>query len=452
MNNNVSLFALTLSAMTAFSSCLPRPESEGLAGRRGSRISSITMPIPDALKAHVGPDKINAFNLSIIPGTCDTGVTGTTLSKVAGKIDVSGPTLANEKIRQACAYTLLLSLGKADASGTKLEKVYLTNEIEGKKTEIPLEKTRVSKIQVTAVLYVTEDGRKDLNINGQPVPVPSITESDAEIGVDIAQDGPQTTQSGIPVSDYDYRRDIVFTDVASYAFSGNDYGSAFYRDVMTHTPAGERDFQSGPSTHAHETLHGLNNAMRNRTSQKDAFFYLENGKGAYVIEPKENSRDVRNHIGSSYRQLSASRYNLYLVQQTVSWTNTLYFFDEWNAYVGTTRSAVEIQRAGRWDPSQNSDPIEGLVDFMYYCSASILSIKNVDPEYLATNKQFKATYAMIMEESVKWMNEAKKEKIWIGSKAWTKMQNFQTAADGAQVRQAVKDLMGDAWAKRVLGF
>ena len=143
---------------------------------------------------------------------------------------------------------------------------------------------------------------------------------------------------------------------------------------------------------------------------------------------------------------------MYLVDQAASWKNTLYFFDEWNAYVGTTRSAVEIQRAGRWNPADNADPIEGLVDMMYFCSASIRSIKNVDPQYLATNKQFKATYAMIMEESVKWMNEARKEKMWSGSKAWTKMQNFQTAADGAPVRQTVKELMGDAWARRVLGF
>jgi hypothetical protein len=452
MSTNINMIAIATAAMTVIASCGVAPEAEDLGARKGSRISSITMPIPDRLKAYVAPDKINAFNLSIEPGTCDQGVTGTTITKVAGKIDGSGPTLANEKIRQACSYTLILSLGKVDATGTKLEKVYLTNDIEGRRTEIPIEKTRVSKIQVTTLLYVTADGQKDLMIEGQTVPVPTITESDAEIGVDIAQDGSQTPQSGQPSADYDYRKDIVFTDVASYAFSGTDYGSVFYKDVMTHTPAGERDFQTGPSTHAHETLHGLHNAMRNRTRQKDAFFYLENGKGSYVIEPIENSRDVKNHIGASFRQLSASRYNLYLVEQARSWTNTLYFFDEWNAYVGTTRSAVEIQRAGRWNPADNADPIEGLVDFMYYCSASILSIKNVDPQYLATNKQFKATYAMIMEESVKWMNEARKESIWSGSKAWIKMQNFQTAADGANVRKAIKDLMGDAWTKRVLSF
>ena len=186
--------------------------------------------------------------------------------------------------------------------------------------------------------------------------------------------------------------------------------------------------------------------------ENDGFFYLEQGKGMYVVEPKENLRDVKNHIGASFRSLAQIRYDLYLVSQPQSWPNILYIFDEWTAYVATTRSAVEIKKAGQWDASQNSDPIEGIVDFMYFCSASILSIKAIDPNYLTTNKQFKAAFAMIMEESVKWYNEGKKEPIWSRSYAWNKMTNFQTAADGAPVRAAVKELMGDAWTLRVLGF
>jgi hypothetical protein len=258
--------------------------------------------------------------------------------------------------------------------------------------------------------------------------------------------------AGVPGGDYDWHLDGVLSAVSTESFTGQDYGSVYYKDVMTHTPAAERYLQSGPSTHVHETLHGMHNFMRNSTREKDGFFYYGNGQGIYILEPKENLSDVKNHIGASFRQLAQSRYDLYLVSQPSSWPNTLYIFDEWNAYLGTTRSAVEIKRAGHWDSSQNSDPIEGLVDFMYFCSASILSIKNVDPDYLRTNKQFKAGFAMIMEESGKWVNESKNEPLWSGSRAWNKMQNFQTAADGAEVRRAVKDLMGDAWTLRVLGF
>ena len=190
----------------------------------------------------------------------------------------------------------------------------------------------------------------------------------------------------------------------------------------------------------------------NITKEKDAFFFYQGGKGIYIAEPIENMRDVKNHIGASFRQLAASRYKLYLIDQAVSWTNTLYIFDEWDGYVATTRSAVESFRSGKWEASGNSDPIEGIADFMYFCSAAIVSIKNVDPNYLVNNSQFKAGYAMIMEESVRWVNEARKESIWQNSKAWAKFQNLQTAPDAAEVRAAIKELMGAAWTQRVLGF
>jgi hypothetical protein len=192
--------------------------------------------------------------------------------------------------------------------------------------------------------------------------------------------------------------------------------------------------------------------MRNITREKDAFFYYRDGKGVYIAEPIENAKDIKNHIGASFRQMAAMRYKTYLIDQVVSWTNTLYIFDEWVAYIATTRSAVESFRAGKWNAAGNSDPIEGIADFMYFCSAAIISIKNVDANYLAQNTQFKAGYAMIMEESMKWVNEARKESIWQNSKAWAKVQNLQTASDAAQVRAAVKELMGAAWTQRVLGF
>jgi hypothetical protein len=48
------------------------------------------------------------------------------------------------------------------------------------------------------------------------------------------------------------------------------------------------------------------------------------------------------------------------------------------------------------------------------------------------------------------MNTAKTE--WPASSAFSKLQNLQTSADAKPVRDAVKELMGDAWAKRVMGF
>jgi len=192
--------ALSTTFLTIFASCQPRPESQDAWPGSRAHFSSITMPISDKLKTYMGADKINAFSLNIAPSACDAGVTGTTVDKVATKLELAGSTILSEKLRQGCAYTLTLSLGKADASGSKLEKIYLTNEAQGKKTEVPIEKTRVAKILITAILYVTEDGKKDLKIEGQTVPVPSVTDSDAEIGVDIAQNAAQVTQQTDPAS------------------------------------------------------------------------------------------------------------------------------------------------------------------------------------------------------------------------------------------------------------
>ena len=442
---NQRTFTLVILATGVVSSCLPTNgyDAEKIGAR--SRMASISMPVPEKLKNYIGPDKINSFNLSITPGVCDPGITGTKVEKIAEKLDLNGASLANEKLRQGCAYTLVISLGKADQSNTKLEKIYLSNDAEAQRTQISADQTRTAKIKVTATLFITVDGAKDLGFDNQAIVIPTNTESDVDIGIDIGSN----SQQQVPTSDYSWRENIKLTDVPVSDFSGRDYGSAFYRDVMTHTPSSARDFQAGPSTHCHETMHGLQNAMYNKTSDRDFFFYLENGKGAYVVNPVDNLVDVKNHIGASYKQLASSRYQLYLVTQPQSWKETLYIFDEWNAYVGTTRSAYEIKKAGQWDNS-NSDPIEGLADFMYFCSASILSIKNADPNYLSTNKQFKAAFAMLMEQSVLWMNTAKTE--WPASSAFSKLQNLQTSADAKPVRDAVKELMGDAWAKRVMGF
>jgi hypothetical protein len=426
---NFSLYWMI--TFVSLGACIPKNHYDrSLYG--ASRTSSIFVAMPDKLKALIGPGKITGYSLSVTPSNCEPTATGTKIDALVRSLDAAATTLTNERLEKGCDYTLLLSLGKLDASATKIEQVYLTNDSDGHRTNISADQTHVEKILVSVYLSVTDAGKRDLGIDDQGILVSS---------------------TGNPLTgDYDWKASADLTAVDLTTFSGESYGSAFYTDVMTHTPASDRDFQSNASTHVHETTHGLNNVMRNKTRASDGFFYFENGKGIYVVEPKENLRDVKNHIGASFRQMAQTRYDLYLVEQTKDWTNTLYIFDEWNAYVSSIRTAVEVKKAGKWDASKNSDPGEGVVDFMYFCSASLLSIKNVDPDYLKTNKQFKAAFAMIMEESIKWHNESKKDAIWSGSAAWKKMDNFRTAADAAEIRGAVLELMGPVWTKRVLGF
>lgn len=435
--SNFATATLFMMASSLFVSC-GTASIDAKAARNQSKTSSIAMPMPDKLKALIGPNKINGYSFALESSNCQGSVVGTNIAPSVKNLDSTGLFLANERVQQGCDYTIIISLGKLDAAGVNLEKIYLTNNVDGQRTKVEAAKTFVPNIAVTALLMVTDDGKKDLGIDSQGVSVPST--------------GGPSGDPDVPAGDYDWRLEGKLSDVGTSAFTGNNYGSTYYQDVMSHTPEGDRDFQAGASTHAHETLHGMQSVMRNKSRDNDGFFYLEQGKGMYVIEPKENLKDVKNFIGASFRTLAKSRYDLYLVSQTQDWPNILYIFDEWNAYVATTRAAVEIKKAGKWDPSFNSDPIEGVVDFMYFCSASILAIKSIDPDYLKTNKQFKANFAMIMEESVKWYGEGKKEPLWSRSSAWNKMTNFQTSPDAAPIRAGVKELMGNAWTLRVLGF
>lgn len=269
--------------------------------------------------------------------------------------------------------------------------------------------------------------------------------------VEDAVGGEQNGQSGLPQEPaYNWRKEAQLADVPFQSFSGENYGSEFYQDILSHTKS---DIRDEPATTAHETLHGLHSEMRNKTRGHDAFVYHKDGKGIYIVEPKENLVDVKNHIGASFHEMAKFNYDTYLVNQLRDWKNTLYLFDEWACYIATARTAIEAQEAGNWTDvfrSSNSDPLEGLVEFMYFNSAAILSIKNVDPDYLKTNKQYKAAFAMIMEESAYWISKARLTPYWAKSRAYAKLKNLQTAADAAPVRAAIKELMGDAWTRRVL--
>jgi hypothetical protein len=250
---------------------------------------------------------------------------------------------------------------------------------------------------------------------------------------------------------YDWRTAGVFSSIMLTKQVDDNYGSDIYADILSH---GKPDFRNNPATTAHETLHGIHSEMRRATLEFDAFIYHRSGRGLYVKEPKQNLHDVRHHIGPTFQQLARYNYDLYIIQQADTWPNTLYIFDEWTGFIATAATAIEAQSSGKWTAAfaaNNSDPLEGMVEFMYFCSAALLSIKNVDPDYLKTNQQFKAAFAMNMEESVSWLKKSKSTTFWQRSRAYVKFANLQTASDAAPVRAAIQELMGAEWMSRVIG-
>lgn len=144
----------------------------------GSRMSSVTMSIPDKIKPYMGDGKINAWSLSLIGGECANGGSSLSTRDKFG-IFADGPALISEKISTGCAYTIILSLGKANTDKSGLDSIYLTNDLDGKRTELSQDKTRDTKIAANITLYFTAEGERVL---GRPSDSGSISGGDSAVG------------------------------------------------------------------------------------------------------------------------------------------------------------------------------------------------------------------------------------------------------------------------------
>ncbi len=424
-------------AVTLLMSCTINT-NDGLQNPDQSRMSSIVMLIPEQIKSFVSDGRLDAYSLSIKPVVCDDGVVGRSIIKVAQKISLTNSKLADEKIVRGCSYTLAMSLGKSDKSRLKLDKVFLTNDQDGRRTEISSAQTAAEKIKVTAVLYVTDDGKSDLKIQGQEIEVPSLDYSDVDIGVNIGAD------------DFDWKSVLKTVDVKNYGWSGNDNGSEFYRDILSHS---ERKLESEPATtNAHETQHFLNNAVREATrGVKDNVIYVGGGKAGLILEPSMKPREIRAYVPAEMKK--ASRYDQYLVRQVdTSWSDeVLYIFDEWSGYRADVRVSIEMIRAGKGSVIGNEVCIgDGAAEFLHFGSSAVSALKAKEPEYLK-NLQFKAAYALLAEETVSYVKAGAGDQR-IDCKASKYLQYFISSPEAEQNRNTIREWMGSAWTKRVLGF
>ncbi len=177
---NLKKLVFVVGVLAATAGC--STDQNELVNSRGgaSKISSVTMPIPDKLKSYMGVGKIDAWSLSVIGGECANGAQSVSHKEKFGVFKDSN-VLISEKINSGCAYTFVLSLGKANADKSKLEAVYLTNDLDGKRTELSKEKTKEGKVPVSVTLYFTADGEKvfgvasDSSLSPTSDPTPSPT-------------------------------------------------------------------------------------------------------------------------------------------------------------------------------------------------------------------------------------------------------------------------------------
>lgn len=252
------------------------------------------------------------------------------------------------------------------------------------------------------------------------------------------------------VNDFDWRAHIQLSDVRATGFSGRDFGSPYYRDVMGHAVRKITGYSA--MTNAHETNHMLSSEVRNATSDADNTVYLENGKAALVLEPKMSSTLIKTYVPPFIRSKS-SRYQLYLVEQTAHWPEVLYQFDEWSAYRTDSRVAMEVDKAGQFDAAAQNEVcvMDGTIDFLYFASAAVHALRLNEPEYLRTNVQFKAAYAMLAEQSMEYYNYGRGNRNF-DCNASIFVDHFVNSPDNDAIRATLRDWMGSGWTARVLGF
>lgn len=182
-----------------------------------------------------------------------------------------------------------------------------------------------------------------------------------------------------------YPENMVYNQVLSYS---------------KHKGFGDAD---GRSTNIHETVHFINNSLRNnykKLLKKNVNgFYADNGKGIIVENPP--SITMRDIIPNIPTVLRCYRYNLYFVKQLGDWNETpTYPIDEWTAYIAGAECAVSDVAHGIVLPK--SDYVSGALEFSIYCTALAITVKEKNPEYWKTNDQFKNTikYFLIKSEKV----------------------------------------------------
>ena len=252
------------------------------------------------------------------------------------------------------------------------------------------------------------------------------------------------------VDDYRWQDHLQLSDVGDRGWSGNNFGSAYYKDVMSH--ASRKITGYSAMTNAHETNHMLNNEVRNATGEKDNTIYLDNGKAALVLEPKMNSGKIRNYLPEFVKKKASSRYQTYLVNQTSSWPEVLYQFDEWGAYRTDARVVDELVKAGTFDQARQGEvcTLDGAIEFMYFGSAAVQALKVNEPDYLQY-EQFKAGYALLAEQTMEYFKKYAGDQKFDCS-ATPIFDHFRDSSENKEIRETLREWLGAQFTERVWGF
>lgn len=268
-----------------------------------------------------------------------------------------------------------------------------------------------------------------------------------------------TPPGNLGADDYDPRPDLSTVDVNQYTFNPprEEARVPYVQDVLSHDA--RPDMQTtNMGTWVHETSHGIHATIRNWAvtsggNAKVQGAYFEAGKGAYCFDPMVSKSRVSAFLPAAAR--GVSRYDLYVAGQNSDWPNALHLFDEWGAYINGSRACVEVFAAGQWREG-TVDSVDGVSDFLYFCTAAMRVVEADAPTYLdpanRQGKSLKAFFAMQVERSARWLGAGLQVANFRAFHAGQLFQHFQSSPDNGDNRKFLARWMGKGWTKRVLGF
>jgi hypothetical protein len=245
--------------------------------------------------------------------------------------------------------------------------------------------------------------------------------------------------------------EVSFLDLKPFNSRTNSQWSPILTDIIQHEAPGDSNQYDDKVTVAHETTHGINSYIRNHlnnTGKQANGFYVTGNKAVLIIEPNIYIHDVAPIVPQSLR---GDRYSTY-ISGSSSWDDTpLYIWDEWVAYTNGGEAGVDLVNSGLWNDGWR-DAVAGQIEFTVYAIATAMAVKNLDPNYFNTNKQFKEFLAWNLKRSMESFLIGKEMPDFKWDKQDQYYQKLLTSADANALRQFVRDLFGAEWTKEVIGF
>lgn len=226
-------------------------------------------------------------------------------------------------------------------------------------------------------------------------------------------------------------------------------GSSIYADTVQHCKDYKNFWAPGDKiTSAHELTHGINNDIRNSVvrevpplfghypvaarafrlyapisvGRQNAFYALKD-RAIRIDEPSSKKHDCIQHIPESLRFY---RFKTYVSGQEAWDDMPYYLFDEWTAYCNGAECGIE-EKEGK-----GSDTLFGAVEFMTYCTATLMAAGELSPEIIE--------YTRYTLDRCKALYTHRDEYPWPDmDKCWNIL---STGEDAAQIREFLRVKIG----------